>query len=81
MTHSGAFKPCMACNVCRDKRRKNVLHVSGEGGRPLCKSTRTEYPRIEGRFETWIDAGNRCKACARIVAKNLGPDWEKNRRR
>jgi len=70
----------MECNVCRDKRRGKVLHVSGEGGGPLCKSKRTEQPLVEGRFGTWVEAGNRCKACARIVAKNLGPDWEKKRR-
>ena len=81
MTHSSGNKPCMACNACRDKGGKKVLHVSGEGGRPLCRSTRTEYPLVEGRFETWAAAGNRCKACARAVAKNLGPDWEKKRRR
>lgn len=81
MTHSGRNKPCMACNACRDKRRKKVLHVAGEGARPLCESTRAEYPLVEGRFETWADAGNRCKACAKIVAKNLGPEWEKEHRR
>ena len=79
MTHSSTNKPCMACNACRDKRRKKVLHVSGAGGRPLCNSTRTEYPLIEGRFETWADSGNRCKACIKVVAKNLGADWEKKR--
>jgi hypothetical protein len=66
----------MACNVCRDKRRRKVLHVSGVGGKPLCNSRRTEYPLVEGRFETWADARNRCKACAKAVAKNLGADWE-----
>jgi len=57
------------------------LHVAGERGRPLCESTRTEYPLVEGHFEAWAVAGNRCKACARVVAKNLGPDWEKKCRR
>lgn len=71
----------MACNACRDKRRNKVLHVSGEGGRPLCNSTRTEYPLVEGRFGTWIAARNRCKACVKAVAKSLGPDWEKKYRR
>jgi hypothetical protein len=81
MTHSGANKSCMFCNACRDKRRRKVLHVAGEGGRPLCKLKRTEYPLVEGRFETWADAKNRCKACVRTVAKTLGPDWEKKHRR
>ena len=81
MTPSGRNKPCIACNACRDKRRKNVLHVAGEGARPLCESTRAEYPLVEGRFEAWADDGNRCKACAKVVAKNLGPDWEKKHRR
>jgi hypothetical protein len=71
----------MACNVCRDRRGRKVLHVAGEAGRPLCGSTRTEHPRVEGDFETWAGAGNRCKACARAVSKSLGPDWEKKRRR
>ena len=81
VTHSGGNKPCMACNVCRDKRRKKVLHVAGEGGRPLCRSTRAEYPLVEGRFEAWANAANRCKACAGVVAKNLGRDWERKYRR
>ncbi len=71
----------MACNACRDKGRNKALHLTGEGGRPLCRSTRTEFPLVEGCFETWVDAENRCKACARAIAKNLGPDWEKKRLR
>ncbi len=78
MTHTSSNRPCMACNVCRDKRRKKVLHVAGGGGRPLCGSTRTPFPLVEGRFEAWAGAGNRCKACARAVAKNLGPGWDRN---
>ena len=35
MTHSGRNKPCVACNACGDKRRKKVLHVAGERGRPV----------------------------------------------
>jgi len=81
MAHPSWNKSCMACNACRNKRRKKVLHVAGEGGRPLCKSKRTEYPLIEGRFETWVAAKNRCKVCAGMVAKIHGPDWEKKRRR
>ncbi len=81
MTHASDNEPCMLCNACRDDRRRKVLHLTGEGGTPLCKSKRTEYPLVEGRFEVWVDAGNRCKACARMVAKNLDPDWEKKRRR
>lgn len=77
MTHFGGNEPCMACNACRDNRRKKVLHVAGEGGRPLCKSTRTEYPLVENRFEAWAGAGNRCKACTKVIAKTLGPGWEK----
>jgi len=81
MTHPSGNKPCMACNACRDKRRTKVLHVSGEGGRPLCNSTRTEFPLVEGRFDKWVAAKNRCKACVKAAAKNLVADREKKRRR
>ncbi len=74
MTHSSGNKPCKACNACRDKHRKKVLHVAGEGGRPLCKSKRTEYPLIEGRFETWVAAKNRCQEVGQVGWKGLqGP--------
>jgi len=71
----------MACNVCRDKGRHKVLHLSGEGGKPLCRSARTEFPLIEGCFETWVKSGNRCKACARLTAGNPGPDRKRKKRR
>jgi hypothetical protein len=76
VTPSGRNKPCMTCNACRDKRRKKVLQVAGEGARPLCESTRSEYPLVEGRLEAWADAGNRCEACAKVVAKKRsgGPE-------